>query len=85
MKVVLEYACMNGEFREGDEVTIDPARGIGDGDCVLFMLDNGRIDVGRVVVSPQADVPLLDTGDGNLRPTTEVEVAGRVIRLERCY
>jgi len=85
MKIILEYDCMGGEFRQGDEVTIDPTRGIDGEDYILVMHDDGRIDIGRVVLSPQSDVPLLDIGDSSLQPTTDVEIAGRVVRLERRY
>lgn len=85
MKIVLEHDCMNGEFREADEITIDPTLGIAGDDYILFMYDDGRVDIGRVVISPQSEVPLLETGDSKIHLTTDVEIAGKVIKLERPY
>ncbi|MGI9535633.1 MAG: hypothetical protein ACR2PB_01080 [Desulfocapsaceae bacterium] len=85
MKITLEYDCMNEEFREGDEITIDPTLGIGGDDHVLIMYDDGKIDIGRVRISPQSEVPLLETGDGKMHLSTDVDIAGKVIKLERDY
>lgn len=85
MKIVLEYDCMNGEFREGDAITIDPTLGIESEDYILIMYDDEQIDIGRVVLSPQSEIPLLETGDGTTLLSTDVEIAGKVVRLERTY
>ena len=85
MKITLEYDCMNGEFRAGDEITIDPTLGIAGDDHILIMHDDGQIDIGRVIISPQSEVPLLDTGDGNVHLSTDLDIAGKVIKLERDY
>lgn len=85
MKITLEYDCMNGEFREGDEITIDPTQGIAGDDHILIMNDDGQIDIGRVIISPQSEVPLLDTGNCKVHLSSDVDIAGKVIKLERAY
>lgn len=76
---------MDGEFREGDEITIDPTLRIDSGDHALIMFDDGQIDIRRVVISPQSDIPLLEAGDGRVHLATDVEIAGKVVRLDRNY
>jgi len=85
MNITLEYDCLNGEFREGDEITIDPTLGLAGDDHVLIMYDDGRIDIGRIIISPQSEVPLLETGDGKVHLSTDVDIAGKVIKLARDY
>ena len=76
---------MNGEFREGDEITIDPTLGISGDDHILIIYDNGQIDIGRVTISPQSELPLLETGDGKVHLSTDLDIAGKVTKLERNY
>ena len=76
---------MDGEFRKGDELTIDPTLGIGADDFLLIMYDDGRVDVGRVVISPQSEIPFLETGDGKIHLSTDIEIAGKIVKLGRIY
>ena len=76
---------MNGEFREGDELTLDPTLGISADDFIIIMYDDGQVDVGKVVISPQSEIPLLETGDGKVCLTTDIEIAGKIIKLSRIY
>lgn len=85
MRIVLENDCMDGEFRTGDEITIDPTMGISADDFIVIMHDDGLVDIGKVIVSPQSEFPLLETGGGRIHQTTDIEIAGKVIKLERTY
>ena len=85
MKIILEHDCMNGEFRKGDELIIDPTMGLGDGDHIIFIYEDERVDIGRVVLSPQSEVPLVDSGSGHVLLSTEIEIAGKVTELKRSF
>jgi len=85
MKIILEHSCRNGEFRAGDEITIDPTRGIDGDDYILIMHDDGRLDVCRAVISPQSEVIQLEARDGAVYQSTDVEIAGKVVRLTRFF
>ena len=85
MKIILEPDCLNGEFRQNDEITVNPTMGIGGDEHILIRYADGRTDIGRVVISPQAEVPLLETGDGKVHLSTDVKIVGKVVRLQRIY
>lgn len=85
MKIILEYDCWDGEFREGDEITINPTLNIAGDDHILIMYDDGQIDIGQVVISPQHEVPLVNTADGKVHLSTDVEIAGKITKMQRNY
>ncbi len=85
MKIILEYDCWDGEFRKGDEITVNPTLSIAGDDHILIMYDDGQIDVGRVVISPENDTPLVDTGDGEVHLSTDINIAGKITTLLRNY
>ena len=85
MKIILEDDCLNGKYRRDDEVTIDPTMGIAADDHILIRYDDGRADICRVVISPQSEIPLLETGDGKVHLSTDVKIVGKVIGFKRVY